>query len=160
MAPKPKLLMSSGSKKKEVRYACLSEARASHSHKMWAEVSSPTPMFWGSVKSNGYPHHLPVSPSLLLPCITMCHHISTGLCLCHDDWFACPHGTNCLQEDWSETHCLWYKSMMCCLKTTKSPRVPDCIWICWLIQAWIVEYNPCATCGIPVILLWQAKGLI
>jgi len=42
MAPKPNLLMSLGSKKKEPRYACLSEARASHSHKMWAEVSSPT----------------------------------------------------------------------------------------------------------------------
>jgi len=36
-------------------------------------------MFWGSVKSTGYPLHLPVSPSLPLPCITVCHHISTGL---------------------------------------------------------------------------------
>ena len=45
MAPKPKLLISSGSKKKEPRYICLSEAKASHSHKMWAEVSSLTPHF-------------------------------------------------------------------------------------------------------------------
>jgi len=45
MAPKPKLLISSSSKKKEHRYACLSEARASHSHKIWAEVSFPTPHF-------------------------------------------------------------------------------------------------------------------
>jgi len=45
MAPKPKLLISSGSKKKEPRYACLSEARTSYSHRMWAEVSSPTPHF-------------------------------------------------------------------------------------------------------------------
>jgi len=45
MAPKPKLLIFSGSKKKEPKYACLSEARASHSHKMWAEVPSPTPRF-------------------------------------------------------------------------------------------------------------------
>jgi hypothetical protein len=37
------LLMSSGSKKKEPRYACLSEARASHSQRMWAEVSSSVP---------------------------------------------------------------------------------------------------------------------
>jgi len=36
-------------------------------------------MFRGSVKSTGYPLHLPVSPSLPLPCVTMCHHISTGL---------------------------------------------------------------------------------
>jgi hypothetical protein len=36
-------------------------------------------MFWGSVKSTGYPLHSPVSPSLPLPCVTVCHHISTGL---------------------------------------------------------------------------------
>ena len=41
--------------------------------------------FRGSVKSTGHPHHLPVSPSLPLPCLTVRHHISTGLyhCLCH-----------------------------------------------------------------------------
>ena len=43
MAPKLILLMSSGSKKKEPRYACLSEAKASHSQRMWAEVSSSAP---------------------------------------------------------------------------------------------------------------------
>jgi hypothetical protein len=36
-------------------------------------------MFRGSVKSTGYPLHSPVSLSLLLPCVTVCHHISTGL---------------------------------------------------------------------------------
>ena len=36
-------------------------------------------MFRGSVKGTGYPLHLPVSPSLALPCVTMCHHVSTGL---------------------------------------------------------------------------------
>ena len=36
-------------------------------------------MFRGSVKSTGYPHHSPVSPSLPLPCVAVCHHISTGL---------------------------------------------------------------------------------
>jgi hypothetical protein len=38
-------------------------------------------MFRGSVKSTGYPLHSPVSPSLPLPCVTECHHISTGLFL-------------------------------------------------------------------------------
>ena len=37
-------------------------------------------MFRGSVKSNGYPLHWPVSPSLPLPCVAVCHHISTGVC--------------------------------------------------------------------------------
>jgi hypothetical protein len=36
-------------------------------------------MFRGSVKSTGYPLHSPVSPSLPLPGVTVCHHISTGL---------------------------------------------------------------------------------
>ena len=40
-------------------------------------------MFQGSVKNTGYPLHSPVSPSLPLPCVAVCHHISTGLC------FAC-----------------------------------------------------------------------
>jgi hypothetical protein len=35
--------MSSGSKKRELRYTCLSEAKASHSQKMWAEVPSSAP---------------------------------------------------------------------------------------------------------------------
>ena len=36
-------------------------------------------MFRGSVKSIGYPLHSPVSPSLPLPCVTVCHQVSTGL---------------------------------------------------------------------------------
>jgi len=37
-------------------------------------------MFRGSVKNTGYPLHPSVSPSVPLPCVTLCHHISTGLC--------------------------------------------------------------------------------
>jgi len=36
-------------------------------------------MFRGSVKGTGYPLHSPVSPSLPLPCVTVCHHITTGI---------------------------------------------------------------------------------
>ena len=36
-------------------------------------------MFRGSVKGIDYPLHSPVSPSLPLPCVTVCHHVSTGL---------------------------------------------------------------------------------
>ena len=35
--------------------------------------------FRGSVKSTGYPLHSPVSPSLPFPCVTVCHHISSGV---------------------------------------------------------------------------------
>jgi hypothetical protein len=38
-------------------------------------------MFRGSVKGTGYPLHSPVSSSLSLPCVTVCHHIATGLYL-------------------------------------------------------------------------------
>jgi len=36
-------------------------------------------MFRGSVKGTGYPLHSPVSPSLPLPYVTVCPHISTGV---------------------------------------------------------------------------------
>ena len=36
-------------------------------------------MFWGSVKSTDYPLHSPVPPSLSVPCVTVCHQVSTGL---------------------------------------------------------------------------------
>jgi hypothetical protein len=36
-------------------------------------------MFRRSVKGTGYPHHSSVSPSLPLPCVTVCHHISTAV---------------------------------------------------------------------------------
>ena len=38
-------------------------------------------MFRGSVKGTGYPLHSPVSPLLPLQCVTVCHHVSTGLYL-------------------------------------------------------------------------------
>jgi len=34
-------------------------------------------MFRVSVKCTGYPLHSPVSPSLPLPCVTVCRHVST-----------------------------------------------------------------------------------
>ena len=63
-----------------------------HLNRRWASVQSTTgsrgvrisgsnagyTMFRGRVKGTGYPLHSPVSPSLPLPCITVCHHTSTG----------------------------------------------------------------------------------
>jgi len=42
-------------------------------------VNAGYAMFRGSVKCTGYPLHSAVSPSLPLPWVTMCHHVSTGL---------------------------------------------------------------------------------
>jgi hypothetical protein len=63
-----------------------------HLNRRWASVQSTTgsrgvrmsginaiyTVFRGSVKSTGYPLHSPVSHSLTLPYVTVCHHISTG----------------------------------------------------------------------------------
>jgi Fe2+ transport system protein FeoA len=71
----------------------LSAKRTSHFKSAGASVQSTTgsrgvrigggkagyTMFRGSVKSTGYPLHSPVSPSLPFPCVTVCHHISTGV---------------------------------------------------------------------------------
>ena len=48
-------------------------------------------MFRGSVKGNGYPLHSPVSPSLPLPCVTVCHHISTGV---YQNWTVAVYPTS------------------------------------------------------------------
>jgi len=70
-----------------------SAKRTSPFKSAWASVQSPTGSrgvrisgsnagynkFGGSVKGTGYPLHSPVSPSLPFPCVTACHHISTGL---------------------------------------------------------------------------------
>jgi len=45
MALIPKFIISSGYKKKELTFAHLSEAKASHSYKMWTEDSSSVPHF-------------------------------------------------------------------------------------------------------------------
>ena len=42
-------------------------------------------VFRGSVKSTGYPLLSPVSSSIPLPCVTVCHHISTGVYLLFGD---------------------------------------------------------------------------
>jgi hypothetical protein len=42
-------------------------------------ISAGYTMFRGSLKSTGYPLHSSVSPSLPLPCVTVCHHISIGV---------------------------------------------------------------------------------
>ena len=70
-------------------------------------------MFRGSVKGNGYPLHSPVSPSLPLPCVTVCHHISTGLYL----WFS-HHRRSWLNSSTDE----FGSASVCQSNTLPSPR--------------------------------------
>jgi hypothetical protein len=50
-------------------------------------------MFRGSVKNTGYQLQSPVSPSFPLPCVIVCHHVSTGL----------YHPSSVLSQAWPET---------------------------------------------------------
>ena len=56
-------------------------------------------MFRGSVKGTGYPLHSPVSPSLSLPSVAVCHHISTGLYQ-SIRWYV-DYAVHCLELRWS-----------------------------------------------------------
>jgi len=75
----------------ETRF-CLSAKRTSPFTLVGTSVQSTTgrravqglycsckPVFCSHMTLTGYPHHSLVSPSLLLPCVTVCHYISTGL---------------------------------------------------------------------------------
>ena len=55
-------------------------------------------IFRGSVKSTGYPLHSPVSPSLPLPCVTVCHHVSHAL------YYQTDQG---LQYNTERVYCNW-----------------------------------------------------
>ena len=57
-------------------------------------------MFRGSVKSTGYPLYSPISPSLPVPCVTVCHHISTGhqLSFFELQQYSCSGGVNLCRQ--------------------------------------------------------------
>jgi hypothetical protein len=73
-------------------------------------------MFWGSVKSTGYPFHSPASASLPLPCITMCHHISTEL---YQHW--CEVNNQITGQEYQEPCETWMRrSQQCCITGKQS----------------------------------------
>ena len=75
-------------------------------------------MFRGSVKSTGYPLHSPVSPSLLLPCVTVCRHISTGVYSDFSNLVIIPCGfTKCLPF---YSHCCTVALLHCPLQNFMS----------------------------------------
>jgi hypothetical protein len=54
--------------------------------------------FQGSVKCTGYPLHSTVSPSLPLPCVTVCHHISTGVYVFEQESLASVGNIRCMAQ--------------------------------------------------------------
>jgi hypothetical protein len=90
--PRRKLRLKCDGTRAETRF-CLSEKQTNPFKSTGVSVQSTTgsrgvrisgnnagcTMFRGSMKGTRYPLHSPVSPSLPLSCVTVCHHISTGL---------------------------------------------------------------------------------
>ena len=67
------------------------------------------------VKSTGYPLHSPVSPSLPLPCVTVCHHISTGL-------YACACYGSCQHSDFKQFYAAAHVRFMAVTEVTADIR--------------------------------------
>ena len=59
---------------------CLSAKRTSSIKSAGGSVQSTTGSR-GVEETSGYPLHSPLSPSLPLPCVTVCHHVSFLLCI-------------------------------------------------------------------------------
>ena len=72
-------------------------------------------MFRGSVKSTGYPLHSPVSPSLPLPCVIVCHQISTGLYLSMLMWGVVD--TRCYVMDDMSDYSYSYNCIFLCFRS-------------------------------------------
>jgi hypothetical protein len=106
-SPPVRLRLKCDGTRAETRF-CLSAKRASLFKSAGASVQSTTgrravhislqglycsckPVFCSHVTLAGYPLHSLVCPSILLPCVTVCHHISTGL-------YLLPTGPKCLPQ--------------------------------------------------------------
>ena len=61
-------------------------------------------MFRGSVRGTDYPLHSLVSPSLPLPCVNVCHHISTGVYPSHD---IAPPSLSAYESELQPSRHLW-----------------------------------------------------
>jgi hypothetical protein len=104
----------------------LNRRRRQFNRLLAAEVcASAVVMFRGSVKSTGYPLHSPVSPSLPLPCATMCHHIPTGVYII--PWADYLRRTQQLYHSCllSKFSCLHFRLTLCTDLTWQPRSVPQ-----------------------------------
>ena len=84
-------------------------------------------MFRGSVKGTGYPLHSPVSPSLPIRCVTVCHYISTELYLQRplaQDTLNATRGQNMY---WRPCHVTGCHSPACRKGSARIPELRD-LW--------------------------------
>ena len=100
-------------------------------------------MFRGIVKGTGYPLHPPVSPSLPLPCVTVCHHISNGL-------YFTPHTPHLKQGDSETTLSPDLPSTRIIRSTTPSRK---CFKSCRPMPDLVTRYGPQATTRFTCLVL-------
>ena len=107
-------------------------------------------MLRGSVKGTGYPLHSPVSPSLPLLCVTVCHYISTGLYRSfHFLSVCCGVGCVCISVPlWplvDRMSIRWILAGRLCLETDRG-KLSKCHWAHHKLTWAALESNP-VLCG-------------
>ena len=82
-------------------------------------------VFRGSKKGTGYPLHSSVSPSLPLPCVTACHHVSSGV---YDD-FKVTHwkGFGNERSRPNKTHVIMSRPFLVIKKNHDRPQSRNCV---------------------------------
>jgi hypothetical protein len=117
--------MPSGSEKKEPRYACLCEAKASHSQRIWADVSSSAPHLLHSGLSDS-----PIKWRCLLRVLCPMRRPVTalGCALLKDRNLALAPRQD---PEISSRACIWV-----------SPRSRHCTW-CWLTNQHLILHISC-----------------
>ena len=89
-------------------------------------------MFRGSVKGTGYPLHSPVSPSNTLPCVNVCHHVSTGIYYYYEEVGRQSRKFIALTFRSSARSSLWYSYAG---KKVKCWDVKLAAW--WKVDCWV-----------------------
>jgi hypothetical protein len=100
-------------------------------------------MFRGSVKGTGYPLHPPVSPSLPLLCVTLCHHISNAVypLFVHNTH---THNTKIILNNGDKT---------CCTRLADTLHMKQAYEI-------LIALNCCLIHAVPRLIIWKCWSLV
>ena len=96
------------------------------------------------MKCTGYPLHSPVSPSLPLPCVTVCYHVSTGL--------------------YNKVNHIFYQSHSVVINSATSVHKMNTVWECHTIRSRSslkrTQRFKCTYCCRPVLIVFRPVELL